>query len=207
MVDGYEGYSKACEEYGITRLGCMAHVRRKFMDVKKANKSNKAGKADVALADIKRLYTIEAQIKGKTEQEKLAIRQQQAKPILDKLKKWLEKSLPTVPPKSLLGKALQYMHNQWPRISRYVEDGAYPIDNNAAENAIRPFAIGRKNWLFSKSQSGAKASANIYSIIETAKANGLAMQDYLQKILTDLPNCETVEEIEALLPWNVKLKK
>ena len=119
--------------------------------------------------------------------------------------KWLQKSLPNVPPESAIAKALKYLHNQWPRLIRYLENGAYPIDNNPAENAIRPFAIGRKNWMFSTSQAGAKASANLYSLIETAKVNNLNPTDYLEKIFTDLPNAQSLEDIEKLLPWRVNL--
>ena len=99
------------------------------------------------------------------------------------MKKWLDKSLLHVPPKMALGKALVYLHNQWDRLIGYLEDGTYPIDNNLAENAIRPFAVGRKNWLFANSQAGAKASANLYSLIQTAKAYGLNPYDYLKQVL------------------------
>jgi transposase len=132
------------------------------------------------------------------------MRQSQSKLIIDKLQRWLEKSVVNTPPQSATGKALEYLRNQWPHLIRYLDDANYPIDNNAAENAIRPFVIGRKNWLFSASQSGAKASANLYSLIETAKANGLEPQAYLKTVFTDLPNAQTLEHVEALLPWNVK---
>ena len=105
-----------------------------------------------------------------------------------------------MPPKTAIGKALVYLNNQWPFLIGYIDDGAYPTDNNAAERAIRPFAIGRKNWMFSKSQAGAKASANIYSLIETAKANNVNIYNYLQYVFAVLPNAQSVEEIEALLP-------
>lgn len=124
--------------------------------------------------------------------------------MLQKVKIWLNKSLPHAPPQSLIGKGLHYLHEQWPKLIRYVESGDYPIDNNAAENAIRPFVIGRKNWIFSTSPKGATASANLYSVIETAKANGLEPYAYLRKIFTELPQATSVEQIEALLPWNVK---
>jgi transposase len=101
---------------------------------------------------------------------------------------------------------LHDLHHQWPHLTRYVEDGRYPIDNNAAENAIRPFVVGRKHWLFSASQAGATASANLYSLIETAKANGIEPYAYLRRVFTDLPNAQSVEQIEALLPWNVNVK-
>lgn len=203
MVDGYEGYQEACNQYCIERLGCWAHARRKFVDAQKLQPKGKTGKPDKALAFIQALYRIERAAKNEAPDKRRDIRQQQSKPILDKIKKWLEESLPTVPPSTALGKALQYLHNQWPRLIRYVENGEYPIDNNPAENAIRPFTIGRKNWLFSNSQAGAKASANLYSLVETAKANGLNPYDYLKQVFTDLPNAESVEDVEQLLPWNV----
>jgi transposase len=205
MVDGYEGYQAACHDYTITRLGCWAHVRRKFVEAKKLQPKGKSGKADQAIAFIQKLYRIEQQIKDQPLDERDRIRQCQAKPIIDKIKRWLEKSLPHVPPKTALGKALHYLHQQWPRLIGYVENGAYPIDNNPAENAIRPFVIGRKNWLFSNSQAGAKASANLYSLIETAKANGLNPYDYLKYVFKELPNAHSVEDVENLLPWNYKL--
>jgi transposase len=207
MVDGYTGYTAVCANNGITRLGCWAHARRKFIEAQKVHRSagrpkGRTGKADQGLAYIQSLYRIEQKLSDKTVSDKYNARQQQALPILDKLKDWLEKSLPKTPPQTPIGKALTYLHNQWPHLIRYVCDGEYPLDNNAAENAIRPFVIGRKNWLFSASQKGATASANLYSIIETAKANGLEPCTYLKKIFTELPNVKTLEQIEMLLPWN-----
>ena len=201
MADGYEGYAKACRDYGIVRLGCWAHARRKFMDAKKLQPKGKTGKADQALALIQKLYRIEQETREQPPDERHRIRQKQAGPVIEKLQRWLEKSLPHVPPKTVLGKALAYLHQQWPRLVGYLDDGRYPIDNNLAENAIRPFAIGRKNWLFANSQAGARASANLYSLIETAKTNGLNPYRYLVRVFTDLPNAQTVEHIEALLPW------
>ena len=203
MVDGYNGYQQACTDYEITRLGCWAHARRKFVDAQKLQTKGKTGKADQALAFIQKLYVIEKKIKDKPSDERYSIREQQAKPIIDKIKVWMEKSLPKVPPKTALGKALHYLHNQWPRLIAYLNDGAYPIDNNLAENQIRPFAVGRKNWLFANSQAGAKASANLYSLIQTAKANGLNPYDYLKVVFKKLPNANVVEDIEKLLPWNL----
>lgn len=208
MVDGYEGYNPVCIHNNITRLGCFAHARRKFIEAQQAiratDRKGKVGKADQALAYIQQLYRIEQHIKEKTAEEKFLERQQQSQPIIDKLKQWLDKSLLQVPPKTALGKALYYLHSQWPRCINYLRAGDYPIDNNAAENAIRPFVIGRKNWLFSASQQGAASSANLYSLIETAKGNGLEPYAYLKKVFTDLPNAKTIEQVEALLPWNNK---
>ncbi|WP_019606540.1 IS66 family transposase, partial [Teredinibacter turnerae] len=205
MVDGYEGYQKACDDYGITRLGCWAHARRKFKEAQDLQKKGKTGKADQALAFIRRLYAIEKRIKDKPPDKRFAIRHKEAAPVLKKLKDWMEKSLNTVPPKTAIGKALVYLNNQWGRLVTYLEDGRYPMDNNAAERAIRPFTIGRKNWLFSKSQAGAKASANLYSLIETAKANKLNIYNYLTHVFKELPNAHSIEDVEALLPWNANL--
>lgn len=204
MVDGYEGYNAVCTQRQLIRLGCWAHARRKFVEAQKAQPAGKTGKADQALALIQKLYAIEREIKYQPPDERHRIRQSQSKPVIGAIKAWLEKSLNQVPPKTALGKALHYLHNQWGRLVQYVDDGTYPIDNNRAENAIRPFVIGRKNWLFSSSQSGARASANLYSLIETAKLNDLDPWSYLKKVFTDLPNAQTAEDIEALLPWNVK---
>jgi transposase len=115
----------------------------------------------------------------------------------------MAKSLSQVPPSSKLFEALAYLKNQWPRLIGYLDDGRYPIDNNAAERAIRPFTIGRKNWTFSQSQAGARASANLYSLIETAKANGVNPQEYLREVFTRLPNMTTKDDLDELLPWNL----
>ena len=204
MVDGYEGYQSVCDQQQLTRLGCWAHARRKFVEAQRQQPKGKTGKADQAIAFIQKLYAIEKRSKELPPDERHQLRQQQAKAVIDKLHQWLQKSLPTTPPKSSLGKALTYLHNQWPRLIGYLNGGQYPIDNNRAENAIRPFVIGRKNWLFSASVKGAKASANLYSLIETAKANGLEPYQYLRQVFTELPQAETVDQIEALLPWNIK---
>ena len=111
--------------------------------------------------------------------------------------------LPQVPPTSATGKALNYLHNEWDKLIRYLDDGRLEIDNNGAENAIRPFVLGRKNWLFSDSVKGVKGSANLYSLIETAKANGLEPYAYLRYLFTELPKAETVAAIETLLPGNL----
>ena len=205
MVDGYEGYQAICTENHLTRLGCWAHARRKFIEAQRLQPKGKTGKPDQALAYIQTLYTIEKQNKGQPPDQRHAIRQQQAKPVIDKLQTWLQKRLPGTPPKTALGKAMHYLDKQWPRLIGYLEDGHYPIDNNRAENAIRPFVIGRKNWLFSASQNGAKGSASLYSLVETAKANQIEPYAYLKLVFTQIPNAETIEDIDRLLPWNVNL--
>lgn len=205
MVDGYEGYQAVCNNNQLTRLGCWAHARRKFIEAQRLQAKGKAGKADQALSYIQKLYAIEKQSKEHPPDERHYVRQQQAKPIIDKLQLWLQKQLPSTPPKTALGKAMYYLDKQWPRLIGYLGDGRYPIDNNRAENAIRPFVIGRKNWLFSAIQNGAKASANLYSLIETAKANQLEPYGYLKQVFTQLPNAKTIEDVDQLVPWHVNL--
>lgn len=137
-------------------------------------------------------------------EQRRELRQERATPILQQLRQWLDQSLPQVPPGSATGKALQYLHNEWDKLVVYLEDGRLEIDNNLAENAIRPFVTGRKNWMFSDSVTGVNASANLYSLIETAKTNGLEPYAYLRNVYTQLPRATTIEEIEALLPWHGK---
>ena len=204
MVDGYSGYDSACQVHGITRLGCWAHARRKFFDAAKLQPKGKTGRPDQALAMIGKLYQIEREARELEPDERHQLRQEKSKPVIDKLQAWLTKTLPRVAPKTKLGEALHYLHKQWPALVRYLDDGRYPIDNNAIENAIRPFAIGRKNWLFSKTQAGARASANLYSLIETAKGHGIEPYAYLRHVFKELPLAETVDDIDALLPQTIK---
>ncbi|MEW7977051.1 MAG: transposase [Candidatus Sedimenticola endophacoides] len=152
---------------------------------------------------IQKLYAIEQSIKEKTPGEKQLARTVRSLPVLDELHAWVSKSVDEVPPTSLMGKALHYLLAQWPKLIRYVEDGRVSIDNNATERAIRPFVIGRRNWLFADTPAGATASANLYSLIETARANGLEPYDYLARVFRQLPAAETLEQVEALLPWHL----
>ncbi|WP_422489245.1 IS66 family transposase [Endozoicomonas sp. ALE010] len=156
------------------------------------------------LAKIRKLYAIEEGVRGAPAAEKLARRQQESKPLLDDLHQWLQKNITRLVPDSLTHKAMSYALNQWPKLVVYCEDGDLNISNAAAENAIRPFTIGRKNWLFADRPNGARASAIFYSLIESAKANGLEPFEYLNHILKELPYAETVEKLEQLLPWAVK---
>jgi transposase len=204
QTDGYDGYNGVVLANGLTHVGCMAHARRKFSEAVKAQGKNKRrGKAHRALALIQKLYRVERQAKTLTPQARYEHRQQYAEPILNTLRSWLDETLPQVPPQSTTGKALNYLHREWPKLIAYLEDGRLAIDNNATENAIRPFVVGRKNWLFSDSVKGVKASANLYSLIETAKANGLEPYAYLRYLFTWLPRADSVERIEALLPGNL----
>ena len=204
QTDGYDGYNAAVASNHLLHVGCMAHARRKFSDAVKAQgKNKKSGKAQHGLALIQKLYRVEKQAGQLTPLERFDYRQQHAKPRLDRLRSWLEDSLPQVLPGSTAGKALNYLHNEWDKLTRYLDDGRLEIDNNLAENAIRPFVVGRKNWLFSTSVEGVNASANLYSLIETTKANGLEPYAYLRYLFAELPRAETVEAIEALLPGNI----
>lgn len=200
MVDGYDGYEGIAN---VTRLGCMAHARRKFVEAQKVQPKGIPGKADAALKMIKTLYKIERDAAGLTPSERKALRDEQAQPVIDQLRRWLTIEKPREPPKTALGKAMTYLKNQWPYLVGYLQDGSYPIDNNRVENAIRPFVVGRKGWLFSASVAGAKASANLYSLVETAKGHGLDPVAYLTRVFTELPRATTQEHIDALLPARV----
>jgi transposase len=203
MVDGYEGYQPVCRKQGLVRLGCWVHARRKFIDVGKASK-NKNSQAVYAIKLIAKLYAIEKSLAQASPEARYQGRLEKSKPVIDKLKHWLDDIRPKVAPKTTLGKALYYLDHQWPRLIGYLQDGLYPIDNNPVENAIRPFAIGRKNWLFSASVAGAKSSANLYSLIETAKANGLEPYAYLKRVFAELPNAKSFDDVDQLLPENIK---
>jgi len=202
QTDGYDGYNAAIQANALVHVGCWAHARRKFSEAAKAQgKKPKAGKAQQGLALIQKLYRVEQRAKDLTAEDRYAYRREHARPILQTLRDWLDRSLPQAPPNTAVGKALNYLSNEWDKLVRYLKDGRLAIDNNRAENAIRPFVVGRKNWLFSDSVKGINASANLYSLIETAKANGLEPYVYLRHVYTELPKAQTVTDVEALLPW------
>ncbi|MCS2608483.1 IS66 family transposase [Halomonas dongshanensis] len=203
VTDGYEGYAEVVRRNGITHAGCWAHARRKFVEAQKVQPKGKTGKADWALNQIRKLYGVEKQAKALEPKARRTLREEKSQPLIAQLRTWLDKSLPQVLPKSALGKALHYLDHQWPRLIRFLDDGLIPLDNNPAENAIRPFVVGRKNWLFSHTPSGAQASAAIYSLIETAKANGLSPYDYLQHVFVTLPTLHH-DDLGTLLPWQWK---
>jgi transposase len=202
QADGYAAYNNICSSPDVIRVGCMAHVRRKFFDVFKATKE-KSKAAGYVLEQIKSLYKIETEIEEKGIDERKQMRLEKSKPILAEIKTWLDANQNKYPPKGLMGKAIIYATNQWQYVINYLEDGRIDIDNNFTENRIRPFAIGRKNWLFSDSVAGAKASAMIYSILQTARGNGLEPYAYMRHMLTELPKCQSAEQIEKLLPHKI----
>jgi len=203
MTDGYDGYNALARTEGIEHLVCWAHVRRKFVEAMRVQAKGKKGRADEAVALIGKLYGLEKDHKEAKDPERFLARQQFSVPVLAKLREWLDKTRPAVVPGSALGRALSYLHDYWGKLIRYVERGDLPIDNNRCENAIRPFVIGRKAWLFSDTPAGAQASAVIYSLLQTAKANGHEPYAWLRRVMRVLPAAKTVEEIEALLPWNL----
>ena len=199
QADGYQGY----EQVNATLIGCMAHARRKFIEAQKAQPKNKTGRADWAINLIAKLYRIEKSIKELPADEKKRIRDEKSVPLLEQFRAWLDKSALQVLPKSAIGKAVRYILNQWSKLIGYTHSGEINIDNNRAERAVKPFVIGRKNWMFSNTANGAKASAVLYSIIETAKANGLTPYNYLVYLLNELP--KEPDDLEYLMPWNVEL--
>jgi transposase len=210
QADGYEAYAVLAEQPGIVLLGCMAHARRKFDEALKAQ--GKSARAEAgenttharhAMDVIQALYRIERQAKDFTPEARYLYRLEKAKPLFDQWRLWLDAVLPTVPPQSATGKALTYLHNQWQKLIRYLDDGRLSIDNNRTENVIRPFVVGRKAWLFSDTVAGANASAALYSIVETAKANGHEPYFYLRHLITELPKAQCIADYEALLPFNI----
>jgi len=210
QTDGFVGYDFLDKQPDIVHLGCWAHVRRKFADVLKANgkkdKTKGLGKAGKALKTIRALYAIERDVNERTLLPELVYqeRQEKSKPILDKFEIWLKENAPKTPPNSLLGLAYNYALKQWPRLTAYLENGILRMDNNLAENAIRPFVVGRKNWLFNDVPEGAEASAIMYSLIETAKANKLEPFQYLLYLFAKLPQVLADEEdLRKLLPQNL----
>lgn len=205
QTDGYNGYNWLDDNPGIIHLGCMAHARRPFAELVKLAK--KTGKSHQAVAYFQKLYAIEkiAREANYTPEQRHALRLEKSKPILDEMKTWLEHSLRHAVPQSKLSNAFHYMDERWQQLTNFLLDGSLEIDNNGAENQIRPFAIGRKNWLFSGSPRGAHASALFYSLIATAIANGWDPFDYLRYLFENIRTCKMQEDYLQLLPFNINL--
>ena len=207
QVDGYAGYNNIPN----TKLvGCWAHARRKFDEALKAMPA-KSTISSVAVAEgldyCNKLFEIEQKLAGLSDEERYQKRLEQSKPVLDDFLVWLNIKSKQALPKSAFGVAITYCRNQWNKLERFLLDGRLEIDNNRGERSIKPFVIGRKNWLFSNSQKGATASAVAYSIIETAKENQLNPLLYLTYLFEQLPNIDRkdVEKIDDLLPWSTTL--
>jgi transposase len=205
QTDGYEAYAKVAACEGLVHVACLAHARRKFDEAAKANlKAGSGGLAVEGLALIQRIYRIEriAREAGMGAEQRHRLRNKSARPIWEEMRRWLDRSLGTVPPQMLTGKALGYLDAQSTRLVRVLDDGRLEVDTNLCENAIRPFVLGRKAWLFSATPAGAESSARLYSLIETAKSAGCEPYAYLAHVFAELPKAITLADIEALLPWN-----
>lgn len=207
-VDGYSGYHKVSD---VTLVGCWAHARRKFDEALKALPDTKSSAPVVAKEGLEfcnRLFAIERDLKDATPDERYTIRLERSRPILDAFLAWLRTKRPRVLPKSALGQAIAYCLNQWEKLEAFLKDGRLELDNNRSERSIKPFVIGRKNWMFANTPGGAKASAMIYSIIETAKENGLNPFVYLVYLFEKLPQLSDPKDPQALdqlLPWSEEI--
>jgi len=206
QCDGYGGYDEICSKSKITRVGCGYHIRRKFKEAAKVSeKRKKKALAQEVVERFKVIFKIEelARERALTPEARYTFRQEKAKPLLEDLKKWLDEKAKLILPKGKLGKAIQYARNEWENFIRYIDDGRLEIGTIFVENKIRPVALGRRNWLFCDTVKGAHASAALYSLIESAKANDLNPYKYLKHVFTEIPKAKTVDEYEKLLPWKI----
>ena len=204
QTDGYEGYDAAVRVLpGIIHVGCFAHARRKFFEAAKATK--KPQSAEEGVKHIRKLYELEDRLRKEklNDNDFLVERKKQAEPILAAFRTWLERRANEVLPSAKLGIAVAYTLKQWNKLIAYLESPYLTPDNNASENAIRPFVLGRKNWLFNKSPAGAESSCGMYSLIETAKQNGSEPLLYLRTLFEKAPHASSTEDWEKLLPWNI----
>ena len=205
QCDGYQVYDDYKNRDDIILVGCMAHARRKF---KEAQSSDRL-RCEWMLTHIQKLYAIEhrAREESLSYASRHELRQKHAKPIMDDIKEWLNTNYPQVLPKSVTGKAIGYSLRQWPKLKNYLTDGRLEIDNNLIENAIRPVALGRKNYLFAGSHEGAERAALIYSLVATAKLQGVEPFAYLRDILQRIPDYPHKQVAELLPPnWKNKFK-
>lgn len=204
-VNGYAGYNELPE---VKLVGCWAHARRKFGEALKALPAGERSKPVAAREGLEycnRLFALERGLKNAAPEERKRVRLEQSKPVLDAFLAWLRAQSDQVLPKSVLGQAVVYRLKQWEKLVAFLEDGHLEIDNNRSERSINPFVLGRKNWLFANTPRGAKASAITYSIVETAKENGLNPFAYLQYLFERLPNLEGDDALDSLLPWSSSL--
>jgi hypothetical protein len=198
QADAYAGYNQVYEDGSVREAACMAHARRKIHDL---HVRKTTATTTEALRRIDELYAIEEQIRGQTPAERRRVRQERARPLLDDFEQWLRNRLLTLSTQSDTTKAINYMLNQWRALVYYCDDGLAEIDNNIAENALRGVALGRKNFMFLGADSGGERAAAMYSLIISAKLNGIDPQAYLRHVLTviaDYPSNRVVD----LLPWN-----
>ncbi len=199
QADAYAGFNQLYENGRIQEAACWAHVRRKFYDLQQAHASPVASEA---LERIAALYGIEKEIRGRPAEERRQIRNARARPLLESLRQWFEATLPKLSRKSDTTAAIRYALSRWDALLRYSNDGNIEIDNNAAERALRAVALGRKNYLFAGSDRGGERAAAIYSLIGSAKLNGLDPEAYLHEVLSRIAD-HPITRIEELLPWNI----
>jgi transposase len=199
QADGYAGFDQIYEAGRIQEAACWAHVRRKFYDLEVAHKSPVAAEA---LQRIAALYAIEKEIRGRPPDERREVRNTRSRPLLESLKQWFEETLGKLSRKSDTAMAVRYALGRWEALLRFCDDGRIEIDNNAAERALRVVALGRKNFLFAGSDGGGESAAAIYSLLGTAKLNGIDPESYLRDVLSRIAD-HPIKHIEELLPWNV----
>jgi transposase len=205
QTDAYSGYNWVDDDGNIISIGCNAHARRSFAELAKLSKGS--GLAHDALKFYKKLYAIEKEAREKnlSSDARYLLREEKASPVLEAFKQWLDHHLLKTPEQSKIGKAIRYCLNNWAELTNYLMDGRIEIDNNLIENAIRPFALGRKNWLFHGSPGGAKAGATLYTLIETCKANKIDPYKYFCTMLNKIRNCITEDDYRKLLPQFIRL--
>lgn len=196
-ADGYSGFNELYRSGRVREVACMAHIRRKFVDV---FKSQGSGIAEEAIKRIASLYAVEQQARGLSPDERVRLRQAQARPILDDLESWLQDQLPNISGKSELAKAIRYGLTRMKKLRPYLDHGFLEADNNSAERSMRCVALGRKNYLFMGSERGGQSAAIAYTLIETAKLNGIDPQAWLTDVLSRIAD-HKINRIDELLPW------
>jgi hypothetical protein len=197
QADAYAGFDRLYASGGITEVACWAHARRKFFEIHAAGGSPLAREA---LDRIGRLYDIETALRGRPPDERAAVRRSRAGPHLDDLRRWLDATLARISAKSTLAGAIRYALGRWPQLTRYRDDGRLEIDNTAAERSLRPIALGRKNWLFAGSHAGGQRAAALYTLIETARLNGLDPEAWLRDVLARIAH-HPARRLADLMPW------
>jgi hypothetical protein len=202
QADAYPGYEEIYKGGRVAEAACMSHVHRPFFELYGAHKS---AVAKEALERIAALYAIEEEIRGRSAEERRAVRTEHSKPLLESLKKWFEETLVKLSRKSDTTRAIRYALDRWDALTRYCDDGHLEIDNNAAERSLRAVVLGRKNYLFAGSDAGGERAAALYGLIGTAKLNGLNPEAYLREVLSRIAD-HPINRIEELLPWNLAAK-
>jgi hypothetical protein len=200
QADGYAGFNQIYDGGQVFEAACWAHARRKFVELDELHKSPIAAQM---IARVGALYGIEREIRGRSPDERRAVRQERSRPLLAAMKPWLEQTLATLSQKSATAKAIRYVLTRWTALTRFCDDGRIEIDNNAAERALRCVSLGRKNYLFAGSNAGGQRAAAIYSLLGTAKLNGHNPEAYIRTVLERIAD-QPINRIDELLPWNLQ---